>query len=189
MLKRVASGCCRLILVASLPVFAQSSSAQTSAPTAPPQNYPAQSSSAESSSGQTSAAKPSPSQTSAAMQSQSSNQSGANQSGTWIQLFNGKDLSGWKHVGPGYMTVEDGLIHTHGGMGLLYWTAGKLSDCVLRVVSGCATRMTTQASSSAFPSSPAKNGCRCTTVTKYRLTIIPKNPTRTNTIPPACCIR
>src|SRR5690242_21340274 len=56
------------------------------------------------------------------------------QSGEWKQLFDGKDLTGWKHVGPGFMTVEDGLIHTHGGMGLLYWTGGKLSDCVIRVV-------------------------------------------------------
>jgi len=23
----------------------------------------------------------------------------------WQQLFNGKDLTGWKHVGPGNMTV------------------------------------------------------------------------------------
>jgi hypothetical protein len=53
----------------------------------------------------------------------------------WTQLFNGKDLSGWKHVGPGYMAVEgDGFIHTHGGMGLLYWTGGKIGDCVLHVV-------------------------------------------------------
>ncbi len=50
------------------------------------------------------------------------------------QLFNGKDLTGWKHVGPGGMTVEDGLIKTHGGMGLLYWTGGKVGDCVIRVV-------------------------------------------------------
>src|SRR2546430_15539937 len=56
------------------------------------------------------------------------------QSGEWKQLFNGKDLTGWKHVGPGRMTVEDGLIRTHGGMGLLYWTGGKLSNCVIRVV-------------------------------------------------------
>ena len=56
------------------------------------------------------------------------------QSGEWKQLFDGKDLVGWKHVGPGEMTVEDGLIQTHGGMGLLYWTGGKLSDCVIRVV-------------------------------------------------------
>jgi hypothetical protein len=39
-----------------------------------------------------------------------------------------------KHVGPGEMTVESGLIQTHGGMGLLYWTGGKLGDCVIRVV-------------------------------------------------------
>jgi len=29
---------------------------------------------------------------------------------------------------------RDGLIRTHGGMGLLYWTGGKLSNCRLRVV-------------------------------------------------------
>ena len=52
----------------------------------------------------------------------------------WAELFKGKDLTGWKHVGPGYMTVEDGLIHTHGGMGLLYWTGGKIADCTLHVV-------------------------------------------------------
>jgi len=52
----------------------------------------------------------------------------------WKQLFDGKDLTGWKHVGPGSMTVDDGLIRTHGGMGLLYWTGGKLGDCVIRVV-------------------------------------------------------
>jgi hypothetical protein len=55
--------------------------------------------------------------------------------GQWQQLFNGKDISAWKHVGPGNMTVEpDGLIHTHGGMGLLYWTGGKIGDCMIRVV-------------------------------------------------------
>lgn len=56
------------------------------------------------------------------------------QSGEWQQLFNGKDLTGWKHVGPGGDTVEDGLIRTKGGMGLLYWTEGKLGNCVIRVV-------------------------------------------------------
>lgn len=54
-------------------------------------------------------------------------------SGSWQQLFNGKDLSGWKHVGPGEMTVENGLIQTHGGMGLLYWTEGKRGNCRIRV--------------------------------------------------------
>jgi hypothetical protein len=50
------------------------------------------------------------------------------------QIFNGKDLSGWKHVGAGSVTVEGGLIQTHGGMGLLYWTEGKIGDCVIRIV-------------------------------------------------------
>ncbi len=59
---------------------------------------------------------------------------GYSQSDGWKRLFNGKDLNGWKHVGPGGMTVEDGMIKTHGGMGLLYWTAGKVGDCVIRVV-------------------------------------------------------
>jgi hypothetical protein len=52
----------------------------------------------------------------------------------WRPLFNGKDLTGWKHVGPGEMTVENGLIQTHGGMGLLYSTEGKFSNCRIRVV-------------------------------------------------------
>src|SRR5499433_3096679 len=56
------------------------------------------------------------------------------QSDGWIQLFNGKDLGGWKHVGPGEMIVENGLMRTHGGMGLLYWTAGPIGNCIIRVV-------------------------------------------------------
>ena len=52
----------------------------------------------------------------------------------WRQLFDGKDLNGWKHVGPGGDTVEDGLIRTHGGMGLLYWTGGKIGNCMIHVV-------------------------------------------------------
>jgi hypothetical protein len=50
------------------------------------------------------------------------------------QLFNGKDLTGWQHVGPGGMSVDDGLLHGHGGMGLLYWTGGKFADCTFHVV-------------------------------------------------------
>lgn len=52
----------------------------------------------------------------------------------WRQLFNGKDLAGWKHIGPGSMSVEDGLIRGHGGMGLLYWQGEKFGNCVIRVV-------------------------------------------------------
>lgn len=49
-------------------------------------------------------------------------------------LFNGRDLSGWKHVGPGEFVVEDGMLKTVGGMGLLYYEKEKLGNCVLRVV-------------------------------------------------------
>jgi hypothetical protein len=52
----------------------------------------------------------------------------------WKPLFNGENLTGWKHVGPGNMTVENGLIQTHGGMGLLYWTGGRVGDCRIKVV-------------------------------------------------------
>ena len=54
----------------------------------------------------------------------------------WKQLFNGKDLTGWTHVDKGHMTVANGLIQTHAGMGLLYWTGGKIGNCQLRVVYG-----------------------------------------------------
>jgi len=51
------------------------------------------------------------------------------------QLFNGKDLTGWKFVGKGHNEVKDGLLQTgvH-GEGLLYWTGGKLGNCTIRVV-------------------------------------------------------
>jgi hypothetical protein len=50
------------------------------------------------------------------------------------QLFNGRDLDGWEHVGPGGFTVEDGLLTAHGGMGLLWYTRRTIGDAVLRVV-------------------------------------------------------
>jgi hypothetical protein len=52
----------------------------------------------------------------------------------WRHLFNGKDLTGWKQVGPGSHYVENGLIKSKGGMGLLYWKGEKFSNCVIRVV-------------------------------------------------------
>ncbi len=56
------------------------------------------------------------------------------QANGWRQLFNGKDLTGWKHVGKGRMSVENGMIRGHGGLGLLYWTKEKFSNCVIHVV-------------------------------------------------------
>ncbi|UFH56022.1 DUF1080 domain-containing protein [Spirosoma sp. KNUC1025] len=52
----------------------------------------------------------------------------------WRQLFDGKTLAGWQHVGKGSMSVENGLIRGHGGLGLLYWTKEKFSNCTIRVV-------------------------------------------------------
>jgi len=62
-----------------------------------------------------------------------SNQKSENKN-EWRQLFNGKDLTGWKHVGPGSMSIEDGMIRGHGGMGLLYRTGEKFGDCTIKVV-------------------------------------------------------
>lgn len=52
----------------------------------------------------------------------------------WRPLFNGRDLDGWEHVGPGGFVVEDGLLRTEGGMGLLWYTREKFGDCQIRVV-------------------------------------------------------
>jgi len=52
----------------------------------------------------------------------------------WTQLFDGKDLNGWKQVGPGTHYVDSGLIKSHGGMGLLYWQRQKFGNCKIRVV-------------------------------------------------------
>ena len=52
----------------------------------------------------------------------------------WRQLFNGRNLDGWEHVGPGRFVVQDGLLKTEGGMGLLWYTRERFSECVLRIV-------------------------------------------------------
>jgi len=52
----------------------------------------------------------------------------------WKQLFNGRDLDGWEHVGPGRFVVENGLLKTEGGMGLLWYTRERFGNCVLRIV-------------------------------------------------------
>lgn len=52
----------------------------------------------------------------------------------WKQLFNGQNLDGWEHVGPGRFVVENGLLKTEGGMGLLWYTRERFGNCVLRVV-------------------------------------------------------
>src|SRR5204863_9377458 len=55
-------------------------------------------------------------------------------SGGWRPLFDGRSLDGWEHVGPGRFVIEDGMLRTEGGMGLLWYAREKLGNCVLRVV-------------------------------------------------------
>ena len=50
------------------------------------------------------------------------------------QLFNGKDLSGWTHVGFGEFLVEDGVLHTVGGIGVLWFDGEKIGNAIIRVV-------------------------------------------------------
>jgi hypothetical protein len=58
----------------------------------------------------------------------------AAQTGGWKPIFNGKDLNGWEHVGPGSLYVEEGMLKTEGGMGLLWYTPEKIGNSQIRVV-------------------------------------------------------
>jgi len=49
-------------------------------------------------------------------------------------LFNGRNLDGWEHVGPGKFVVRDGMLVTEGGMGLLWYTREKIGRGKLRAV-------------------------------------------------------
>ena len=55
------------------------------------------------------------------------------QAGNWIELFNGTDLTGWRHAGPGEFKVEGGALATRGGMGLLWYEARSLRDFKLQI--------------------------------------------------------
>lgn len=52
----------------------------------------------------------------------------------WKPLFNGKDATGWVHVGPGSITVEKGMLKTAGGMGLLWYEPQRFGNTTIRVV-------------------------------------------------------
>ena len=64
---------------------------------------------------------------------------GVSPAAEWKQLFNHRDLTGWKMVGPGRFVVEDGMLKTEGGMGLLWYSGEKFGDATLRVVFKTAT--------------------------------------------------
>jgi hypothetical protein len=54
-------------------------------------------------------------------------------SAAWRPLFDGRSLDGWEHVGPGRFVIDDGVLRTEGGMGLLWYSREKLGNCVIRV--------------------------------------------------------
>jgi Domain of Unknown Function (DUF1080) len=52
----------------------------------------------------------------------------------WKQLWDGQDLTGWQQAGPGKFVIENGLLKSEGGMGLLWYTPEKFGNCVIHVV-------------------------------------------------------
>jgi len=50
------------------------------------------------------------------------------------QLFNGRDLTGWQHVGSGRFVIEDGALRAVGGVGLLWHEGERVGDAIVRVV-------------------------------------------------------
>jgi len=52
----------------------------------------------------------------------------------WQPIFDGHDLTGWQQVGPGKFVLEDGMLKTQGGMGLLWFTPRKIGNATIRVV-------------------------------------------------------
>lgn len=53
---------------------------------------------------------------------------------TWTKIFDGNNLDGWVHVDAGNITLQDNMLVTSGGMGLLYYEKQKFEDCVLKVI-------------------------------------------------------
>lgn len=51
----------------------------------------------------------------------------------WKPLYNGHDMEGWEHVGEGRFVVEDGLLKSQGGMGLLWYSGRKFENVRLRI--------------------------------------------------------
>ncbi len=52
----------------------------------------------------------------------------------WRSLYDGQSLDGWQQVGPGNFVIENGLLKSQGGMGLLWYTQEKFSDVEIKVV-------------------------------------------------------
>jgi ketosteroid isomerase-like protein len=71
----------------------------------------------------------------------------------WQPLFNGRDLTGWEQVGPGKFVLEDGVLKSTGGMGMLWFTPRKIGNSTIRVVYRTANK---EANSGVFIRVPEK---------------------------------
>jgi hypothetical protein len=54
--------------------------------------------------------------------------------GGWETIFNGKGTTGWEMTGPGELRLEQGELVTHGGMGMLWYSAKKFGNCQVKIV-------------------------------------------------------
>lgn len=48
-------------------------------------------------------------------------------------LFDGSSLDGWSHAGSGHFELRDGVLRTHGGLGLLWYSRQSFGDFELRL--------------------------------------------------------
>ena len=87
----------------------------------------------------------------------------------WRPLFDGAASTAGSMSGPGKFVIEDGVLRTEDGMGLLWYAREKLGDCVIRVVYKTGSpRGPTRASTSGSPSRPRTPGTPCTTASRSR---------------------
>jgi 3-keto-disaccharide hydrolase len=74
----------------------------------------------------------------------------------WTQLWNGKNLDGWTHVGPGIFVVENGMLKAEGGRGVLWYTRRKFGNCVIRVIYKTAKKSDTSGVFIRIPEKPSE---------------------------------
>jgi Xaa-Pro aminopeptidase len=53
--------------------------------------------------------------------------------GRSIELFNGVNLEGWRQAGPGGFRIENRMLVTEGGLGLLWYSARQFKNFELTV--------------------------------------------------------
>jgi hypothetical protein len=53
--------------------------------------------------------------------------------GRSIQLFNGVNLDGWRQAGPGGFRIDNRMLVTEGGLGLLWYSARQFGNFELRI--------------------------------------------------------